>query len=144
MTLKELYAMIGGDYDQAVRVMKMDKLIDRYVRKLTASGTYEKLAEAGETYIMEGKAPSHELRHVFDKFAKWLKDVYEVLQRSENYAELTDEVREVFDRMLAAEDDIAEMEHTKEQLKEKLSEMGISHATLEFETSESHCCGECK
>ena len=41
-------------------------------------------------------------------------------------------------------DDIAEMEHTKEQLKEKLSEMGISHATLEFETSESHCCGECK
>lgn len=41
-------------------------------------------------------------------------------------------------------DDIAEMEHTKEQLKAKLSEMGISHATLEFETSESHCCGECK
>lgn len=41
-------------------------------------------------------------------------------------------------------DDIAGMEHTKEQLKAKLSEMGITHATLEFETSESHCCGECK
>jgi len=71
---------------------------------------HEKLAEAGETYIMEGNAPSHELRRVFKKFAQWLKDVYKVLQRSENYAELTDEVREVFDRMLAAEDDIAEME----------------------------------
>lgn len=71
---------------------------------------HEKLAEAGETYIMEGNAPSHELRRVFKKFAQWLRDVYRTLQRSENYAELTDEVREVFDRMLAAEDDIAEME----------------------------------
>jgi len=71
---------------------------------------HEKLAEAGESYIMEGNAPSHELRRVFKKFAQWLRDVYRTLQRSENYAELTDEVREVFDRMLAAEDDIAEME----------------------------------
>jgi hypothetical protein len=71
---------------------------------------HEKLAEAGETYIMEGNAPSHELRRVFTKFAQWLRDVYRTLQRSENYAEITDEVREVFDRMLAAEDDIAEME----------------------------------
>ena len=47
MTIQELYLKIGGDYDQAVKIMKMDKLIDRYVRKLTASGAYEKLAEAG-------------------------------------------------------------------------------------------------
>ena len=47
MTLKELYAMIGGDYDQAVRVMKMEKLIDRYVRKLKSSNVGETLAEAG-------------------------------------------------------------------------------------------------
>ena len=47
MTLKELYAMIGGNYDQAVRVMKMDKLIDRYVRKLKNSNVGEALAEAG-------------------------------------------------------------------------------------------------
>ena len=30
MTIRELYAKIGGNYDQAVRVMQMDKLIDRY------------------------------------------------------------------------------------------------------------------
>ena len=47
MTLKELYALIGGDYDQAVRVMKMDKLIDRYVRKFKNSNVGEALAEAG-------------------------------------------------------------------------------------------------
>ena len=49
MTVQELYAKIGGNYEQAQKIMKMDKLIDRYVRKLAASGTYEKLAEAGKT-----------------------------------------------------------------------------------------------
>ena len=48
MTIQELYAKIGGNYEQAQKIMKMDKLIDRYVRKLAASGTYEKLAEAGK------------------------------------------------------------------------------------------------
>ena len=49
MTIQELYAKIGGDYEQAVKVMRMDKLIDRYVRKFPASGTCEKLAEAGQS-----------------------------------------------------------------------------------------------
>lgn len=71
---------------------------------------HEELAEAGETYLMEGRAPSYELRRVFRKFAAWLRGVYRSIQRSENAAELTDDVREVFDRMLAAEDDIARME----------------------------------
>ena len=48
MTIKELYEKIGADYDQACRVMKMDKLIDRYVRKFIASDVGDKLAEAGE------------------------------------------------------------------------------------------------
>ena len=47
MTLRELYDSIGGNYDHAVQVMKMEKLIDRYVRKLKSSGVGEKLAEAG-------------------------------------------------------------------------------------------------
>ncbi len=49
MTIQELYAKIGGNYEQAQKIMKMDKLIDRYVRKLATSGTYEKLSEAGKT-----------------------------------------------------------------------------------------------
>ena len=48
MTIQELYAKIGGNYEQAQKIMKLDKLIDRCVRKLAASGTYEKLAEAGK------------------------------------------------------------------------------------------------
>ena len=49
MTIQELYSNIGGNYDQAVRVMKSDRLIDKYVRKLTASQVAESLAEAGKT-----------------------------------------------------------------------------------------------
>ena len=47
MDLKELYETIGGDYDQAVRVLRMDKLIDKHIRKLTKNGVVEQLIEAG-------------------------------------------------------------------------------------------------
>lgn len=47
MTIQELYAKIGGNYDQAVRVMKKDKLIDKYIRKLTNSDVGDMLAQAG-------------------------------------------------------------------------------------------------
>ena len=49
MTIQQLYEKIGGNYDQAVRVMKKDKLIDKYVRKLKSSNVGEMLAQAGES-----------------------------------------------------------------------------------------------
>ena len=47
MTIQELYAAMGGNYDQAVRILKKDKLIDKYVRKLKASGVDKSLEQAG-------------------------------------------------------------------------------------------------
>lgn len=49
MTIRELYDKIGGNYDQAVRVMKSERLIDKYVRKLKDSRVDVMLAEAGQT-----------------------------------------------------------------------------------------------
>ena len=49
MTIKELYARIDGNYDQAIRVMKMEKLIDRYIRKLSASTFVEALSAAADS-----------------------------------------------------------------------------------------------
>ncbi len=49
MTLQELYAMVDGDYNQAVKIMKMDKLIDRYVRKFENNGTDKSLAAARDS-----------------------------------------------------------------------------------------------
>lgn len=48
MTLKELYSEIGGDYDQAVRVLRMEKLIDKHIRKLTKNGVVDGLLDAGK------------------------------------------------------------------------------------------------
>lgn len=67
---------------------------------------HERMAEAFETYIMEGKAPSRNLRSLFNRFSKWLKAIYEKYVRSNNAAELTPEVRDVFDHWLAADMDI--------------------------------------
>lgn len=49
MTLQELYERIDGNYTQATNVLKMEKLIDRYVRKFVNSDLLTKLDEAGKT-----------------------------------------------------------------------------------------------
>jgi hypothetical protein len=68
---------------------------------------HEKVAEAFERYLFEGKAPSLELQSLFETFKSWLKQVYQNLLQGRP---LTDEVRQVFDRMLASEDIIRERE----------------------------------
>lgn len=49
MTLQELYASVGEDYEAAIRVMRMDKLVDKHIRRLPGSGVMERLSAAGET-----------------------------------------------------------------------------------------------
>ena len=48
MTLQELYKEIDGDYEQAIRVLRMDKLVDKHIRKLTGNGVVEELIDAGK------------------------------------------------------------------------------------------------
>lgn len=49
MTLEELYAAIDGDYSQAVRILRVEKLIDKHIRRLPASPLFAELAEAGRS-----------------------------------------------------------------------------------------------
>ena len=49
MTLQELYAGMGEDYEQALRVLRVEKLVDKHIRKLTKNGLIENLLEAGES-----------------------------------------------------------------------------------------------
>ena len=74
----------------------------------------ETWATAAEQYILEGKAPNRELQPVFNRFKKWLLNVYKTIEsfvKNNQYAvPITDEVRQVFDRMLASEQQISEME----------------------------------
>lgn len=67
---------------------------------------HEKFARGFEAYLREGKAPSLTLQHAFDQFKRWLLAIYRSL-RNLNVA-ITDDVRGVFDRLLATEDEIQE------------------------------------
>lgn len=73
---------------------------------------HEKFAASFEQYLFEGKAPNRELRPLFQRFRSWLTNVYKSLvdfMRSHD-TQLSPEVRGVFDRLLATDQQIAEAE----------------------------------
>ena len=72
----------------------------------------EKLARAGETYLMEGKAPSAELQPAFRSFKNWLIQIYKRLTALNS--PITPEIREVFDRLLATDEQIAAARNKQE------------------------------
>jgi len=88
---------------------------------------HEQFARGFEAYLFEGKAPSAELRDAFARFKSWLKSVYQLIagdktpedrQRRIGLAlrvELTPEIRGVFDRMLATDEEIAYSRETAGQ-----------------------------
>lgn len=59
-----------------------------------------------ETYMMEGKAPSIELRDIFRKIADLMKYIYKKL--TFNKVELSQDVHDYFDRLFATEQEIAD------------------------------------
>ena len=106
MTIQQLYEKIGGNYEQAVRVMKKDKLIDKYVRKLKDSDAGEQLARAGEAMDAAKLFDSaHALKGVcanlgLDALANAADEITEEF-RSGNARKLSDaEVREKVEALL--------------------------------------------
>lgn len=65
---------------------------------------HEQFARGFEAYLGEGKAPTLELQSVFSQFKQWILGVYRSLRNLD--VELTDDVRGVFDRMLASQEEI--------------------------------------
>lgn len=72
---------------------------------------HEQLARGFEAYIMEGKAPSLEMRSVFQRMKAWMLRVYQNLTQLD--VQLSDEVRGVFDRLLASDEEIALAEQNR-------------------------------
>jgi len=69
-----------------------------------AVAAQEKWARGIESYLREGKSPSAALQSAFQRFKSWLLNVYKSAKNLN--VELTDEIREVMDRMLATEVEI--------------------------------------
>ncbi|ESZ17721.1 hypothetical protein X735_11200 [Mesorhizobium sp. L2C085B000] len=85
-------------------------------------GMQEQWARGFESYLMEGKAPSIELRGAFEKFRSWLISVYRRIAGLN--VTVSDGIREVFDRMIASDDEIA-------KAKEQAGDSGAIFATAE-------------
>lgn len=62
---------------------------------------HEKFARGFEQYLREGVAPTKDLAGVFSKFRNWLVGIYSTLKKLGS--PINDDVRRVFDRMLATE-----------------------------------------
>lgn len=100
--------------DLAARAEAPQSLKDDWARALKFLGAedraglttehHEKWARAFEAYLMEGQAPSAELAKPFKRFAGWLKKIYRAI-RALN-VELDEEIRGVFDRLLATDEEI--------------------------------------
>lgn len=73
---------------------------------------HERFAQAFERYLAEGQAPSSALGQAFDKFKSWLLQIYRSL--SNIGAPLSDDVKGIFDRMLASDREIEQAKAARE------------------------------
>ncbi|MGF1877263.1 hypothetical protein L4D77_18315 [Photobacterium frigidiphilum] len=89
---------------------------------------HEQFARGFEQYLREGKAPTTELQSAFARFRAWLVTIYR--QASKLNVEVSDDVRQVFDRMLATDDQIkaAETQMEYNRLFEDAESAGMTEA----------------
>lgn len=98
----------------------------------------EVFARGFEKYLMNGTAPTVELRTSFERYRDWLKSVYKTVRGIGDQAgfevSVTEEVAEVFDRMLATDEqiDAAAMDMDMVITAKDLKTMGV---TTEEETN---------
>nr|DAR39555.1 MAG TPA: crystallin beta/gamma motif-containing protein [Caudoviricetes sp.] len=75
---------------------------------------HENIARQFEAYLMEGKAPSVELQGIFSRLRSWLFAVYKKLTALN--VQLDDDVRQVFDRLLASDEAIQIAEQNRSMM----------------------------
>lgn len=97
-TMRDLAAEPGADSIRADLAALETHLFEGAA---DATEQHERFARGFEAYLMEGKAPSAELRPLFARFRTWLVGVYRSLKGLN--VELTPEVRGVFDRIVASD-----------------------------------------
>lgn len=101
----ELYSALEGENEViAERMGSIRKWLRIKPGEEITRDQHEKFAESFEAYLMEGVAPSAELRSVFHSFRQWFVDVYRRLRGQ--LRQLEPEARAIFDRMLASDVEI--------------------------------------
>lgn len=93
---------------------------------------HEQFARAFEAYLLEGESPSEELRGPFARMRTWLVSVYRSIKALR--VNLTPDVRQVFDRLFATDEEItaAEARIRAEPLFADVAAAGMSPGLAEY------------
>lgn len=91
--------------DQVIMYLETGTSGDSVLDDQIERATHEQFARGFESYLMEGKAPSSELRNVFRTIARWLTEVYKAV-RGNLDVQVNDDIRKVFDKLLATDEQI--------------------------------------
>ena len=76
----------------------------------------EKFARGFENYLATGQAPTAELTSIFEKFKKWMSEIYNSIKGSSIDVEVTPEIKEVFDRLLTPAEDTGTLQQAAEKV----------------------------
>lgn len=148
----EIYARIAGSGNAPATIAEdFQKLMDFVgVADVTAWNSmsleeqrpyHEAIASAHELWFFEGKAPSVELQPVFDRISAWMRKIYNYVAGTindlykANYGRdlpiLNDEVRSVFARMYASEEQVSQAEQVRNMMPmfQTQEESGMDDAT---------------
>lgn len=90
--------------DKAIKAAIDGESKDSMLNELVSVASHERFARGFEAYLREGKTPTPELAGVFARFQVWLTNIYKSIKGLN--VELSDEVRSVYDRMLASQEEI--------------------------------------
>lgn len=88
-------AALKADADLTLKWLGVEKAEDIKTKQ------HEQFARGFEAYVREGVAPTPGLARVFEQFRQWLVRIYESVSRLK--VDINDDIRGVFDRMLALE-----------------------------------------
>lgn len=99
----------------------LNSLDDSQRARLTEA--HEKWARATETYVMTGEAPSKSLRSIFKKMRMWLLEIYSNAKFAGE--EITPEVQDVFDRLLATPQEMDESYSADATIADLLQEINV-------------------
>ena len=101
--------------DQQAFIEAIDGMVDHFGLESTAQIEtihHEEFARLFEAYLMDGQAPTAKLQKIFNEFRTWLINIYKDIRGLERAGgqklNLSPQMREMFDRMLATDEEIRE------------------------------------
>ena len=95
--LDEIERRGGAEYVRRVAFAPWQTAQEDFTDAWVRRAFDENFAECFEVYLAKGQAPSEGLRGLFERFAQWLRDMYDQVR---DFARITPQVQSLFDRLL--------------------------------------------